>query len=328
MSMNKTCVLVLTGPTGSGKSACALDLARQLDGEIISADSMQVYRHMTVGTAKLAPEDQQGIPHFLIDYCDPDESFTLADFLQQARILISEIGERNHTPIICGGTGLYIKTLVDGIQLSESNLDPTLRQRWQDQIDQMGLDAAHEKMMALDPISASRIHPGDRKRIVRFFELYEQTGLTRTQLDEASRKGDKDWDFCCVALYPDRTWLYQQINRRTAELFRQGLLEETSFLIEKYPGIQNSQAFQAIGYKEIIPLLDGEISEEEALERLSQSTRRYAKRQLSLIRSRQDFHLITDLDPKERVTHILEYWNQYCNSRDEKIRFCRHLYEN
>ena len=309
-SQDQGAVLVLGGPTASVKSSLAVELARKLGGEIISADSMQIYRGLDIGTAKIRPEEMQGIPHYLLNIREAGENYSVSDFSRDALQKIAEIFRRGHQPIICGGTGLYLKSLVDGIQYFGEGGQNERREKIRAKIREHGLHEAHRQLAHLDPLAAERISPQDEKRICRFFEVYEECGLTQTEVYRKSREAGPVYRYRCYALMPEREKLYQRINERCASMFDEGLEEEIKALI-KDPEKLESQAFQAIGYKEILPWMRGEMSREEAIETLSRQTRRYAKRQYSLFRSRPDFIPINESDPNLALIEILEDFKAY-----------------
>lgn len=309
-SQDQGAVLVLGGPTASGKSSLAVELARKLGGEIISADSMQIYRGLDIGTAKIRPEEMQGIPHYLLNIREAGENYSVSDFSRDALQKIAEIFRRGHQPIICGGTGLYLKSLVDGIQYFGEGGQNERREKIRAKIREHGLHEAHRRLAHLDPLAAERISPQDEKRICRFFEVYEECGLTQTEVYRKSREAGPVYRYRCYALMPEREKLYQRINERCASMFDEGLEEEIKALM-KDPEKLESQAFQAIGYKEILPWMRGEMSREEAIETLSRQTRRYAKRQYSLFRSRPDFIPINESDPNLALIEILEDFKAY-----------------
>lgn len=309
-SQDQGAVLVLGGPTASGKSSLAVELARKLGGEIISADSMQIYRGLDIGTAKIRPEEMQGIPHYLLNIREAGENYSVSDFSRDALQKIAEIFRRGHQPIICGGTGLYLKSLVDGIQYFGEGGQNERREKIKAKIREHGLHEAHRQLAHLDPLAAERISPQDEKRICRFFEVYEECGLTQTEVYRKSREAGPVYRYRCYALMPEREKLYQRINERCASMFDEGLEEEIKALIKDSEKLE-SQAFQAIGYKEILPWMRGEMSREEAIETLSRQTRRYAKRQYSLFRSRPDFIPINESDPNLALIEILEDFKAY-----------------
>lgn len=304
--LRNTPVLVLTGPTASGKSGLAIRLAKVLNGEIISADSMQIYRGLDIGTAKLASTEQEGVVHHLYDICDPLDRYSVADFVQDSSQLICEIVDRGRQPIVCGGTGQFVSALVDGLQFINEDFDPALRRRLTRHIVHWGTGLAHERLSSLDPAAGLRIEKTDLKRIVRFFEVFCKTGLTSTEVYRFSHEKGPDFPFVNYVLWPDRQLLYTRIEQRVEEMFQQGIIEELIQVLARYPEFPRSQAFQAIAYKEIYAYLQGEESREEAMANLAQASRRYAKRQLTYFRQREDFLKITDADPEVAYLRILQ----------------------
>ena len=277
--MEKIPVYAVVGPTASGKSAYAIRLAKELDGEVISGDSMQIYRGMDVGTAKASAEEQQGIPHHLLDVAEITEGFSAGRFMELAAEKIAEIHSRGKTPIICGGTGLYIELLLTGKQLSENTADEKLREELLAFAEEKGNEALHTRLAEIDPASAEAIHPNNVKRVVRALEIAMTSGVTKSRADELSREGENPFDPTVIRLtYADRAKLYEKINLRVRRMFEAGLEEEVRTLCEKSLR-ETPTASQAIGYKEFYPYFDGEISIEQVEEDICRNTRRYAKRQ-------------------------------------------------
>lgn len=277
--MEKIPVYAVVGPTASGKSAYAIRLAKELDGEVISGDSMQIYRGMDVGTAKASAEEQQGIPHHLLDVAEITEGFSAGRFMELAAEKIAEIHSRGKTPIICGGTGLYIELLLTGKQLSENTADEKLREELLQFANEHGNEALHTRLLELDPKSAENIHPNNVKRVVRALEIALTTGSTKSEADEKSKEGENPYAPTIIRLtYGDRAKLYEKINLRVRRMFEMGLEEEVRALCEK--GLRETPtASQAIGYKEFYPYFDGEIPLAQVEEDICRNTRRYAKRQ-------------------------------------------------
>lgn len=277
--MEKIPVYAVVGPTASGKSAYAIRLAKELDGEVISGDSMQIYRGMDVGTAKASAEEQQGIPHHLLDVAEITEGFSAGRFMELAAEKIAEIHSRGKTPIICGGTGLYIELLLTGKQLSENTADEKLREELLQFANEHGNEALHTRLLELDPKSAEAIHPNNVKRVVRALEIALTTGSTKSEADEKSKEGENPYAPTIIRLtYGDRAKLYEKINLRVRRMFEMGLEEEVRALCEK--GLRETPtASQAIGYKEFYPYFDGEIPLAQVEEDICRNTRRYAKRQ-------------------------------------------------
>lgn len=277
--MEKIPVYAVVGPTASGKSAYAIRLAKELDGEVISGDSMQIYRGMDIGTAKASAAEQQGVPHHLLDVAEITEGFSAGRFMELAKEKIAEIHGRGKTPIICGGTGLYIELLLTGKQLSENTADEKLREELLQFANEQGNEALHARLAELDPKSAENIHPNNVKRVVRALEIALTTGNTKSEADEKSREGENPYAPTIIRLtYGDREELYKKIDLRVRRMFEEGLENEVRTLWEK--GLRETPtASQAIGYKEFYPYFDGEISLEQVEEDICRNTRRYAKRQ-------------------------------------------------
>lgn len=276
---DKIKLLAVVGPTASGKTSLAVELAKVLDGEVVSCDSMQIYRGMTIATAAPTEEEQQGIPHHLVGIIEPTESFSVAEYVTRAKAVIADIAARGKTPILCGGTGLYYTSLTDGIEFSDTAEVPGLREQLQERIDREGGEALLAELAQFDPRTALRLAPADHKRIIRAIEVYRATGVTMSQHIAQSRSRPSDYDTAAVGLfYRDRQRLYDRIDRRVDIMLENGLLEETRrFFASDSAGT----AVQAIGYKELRPYIDGLCSLEEATENLKRATCRYAKRQIS-----------------------------------------------
>lgn len=269
--------LVVLGPTAAGKSAFAIGLAQKLNGEIISADSMQVYRGMDIGTAKLSEKERQGIAHHLIDVRNPDEEWTVADFVGEATRISGDLASRGKTPVIVGGTGLYLWALLKGYSFPISPADKELRAK----LDAESLPTLYAQLSTIDALSAQKIHPNDKKRIVRALEVFELTGKRMSELQEPRRS--VAGSFRLVGLNPAREELYARIEQRVDDMIKKGLVEEVKGLLEKgYSRGLNSM--QALGYKETIEYLDGRWTKEKMLEELKKRTRNFAKRQMTWFR--------------------------------------------
>ena len=275
-------LLAIVGSTASGKSALAVELANALDGEIVSCDSMQVYRRMNIGTAKPTAAEMAQIPHHLIDVAEPDTPFSCAEYVTLAAKAVDEITARGKLPILCGGTGLYLDSLLRGSGFEETETDPALRQSLFDYAAEHGNHALHERLAAVDPESAAAIHENNVKRVVRALEIFESTGITKTEFDRRSRMVESPYDATVIGLrYADRDLLYSRIDRRVDEMLANGLLNETKALLAEGVFERNTTAAQAIGYKELLGHLRGEQSLTDATEELKRATRRYAKRQIT-----------------------------------------------
>jgi len=280
-------VVVVTGPTASGKTAAAVSVCLRLGGEVVSADSMQVYRGMDIGTAKPTNEERKGIPHHLIDVVDPVLPFSVADYVALARPALRAILSRGATPVVCGGTGQYISALVDGLEFHSAPPDLAVRARLLEAVEHLGNPAMLERLAAVDPEAAARLHPNDRKRILRALEVFETSGETLTEMNRRSRSLPKQFDFRTFVLDPDRETLYRRCDARVDRMVDQGLLDEVRRLEGR--GVPRSAiAMQAIGYKEMAAHLDGECTLAEAVASVKQATRNYAKRQFTWFRAMKD----------------------------------------
>lgn len=274
-------ILAVVGPTASGKTAVAVELARRLGGEVVSCDSMQVYRRMNIGTAKPTEEEKCDIAHHLIDAVEPDAPFSCAEYVTLATQAVKDILARGKLPILCGGTGLYLDRFLCG-EMEETHADESLRASLFVFADQQGAEALHARLRSVDPESADAIHPNNVKRVVRALEIYEQTGIPKSEFDRRSQVTESPYDALVVGLhYPRREVLYERINRRVDVMLADGLLEETKQLKAEGVFEVNLTAAQAIGYKELLGYLDGRETLWEATENLKTATRRYAKRQLT-----------------------------------------------
>ncbi len=280
--MQKPSLLVIVGPTASGKTALAVECAKKFGGEIISADSMQIYKGMSIATAKPTEEEMQGIPHHLIDFVDVTSQYSVAQFVADAEKCCRDILSRGKLPVLAGGTGLYVDSFVNNISFSEADGDEALRKKLSDELNSVGAEKMLEKLSQFDPEYAAKLHPNNKKRIIRAFEIYTLTGKTPTETAALSRKEPSRYNCCFVGInYKSREILYDRINRRVDLMMANGLLEEAKIY---YDLPKKSTASQAIGYKELKPYFDGEISLEQAVENLKIGTRHYAKRQLTWFR--------------------------------------------
>ncbi len=275
-------VLAVVGATASGKTSLSIALAKELGGEIISCDSMQIYRGMDIGTAKPTVEEREGIPHHLMDIVEPSESFSVADYAPLAAKAIEEISARGKLPIFCGGTGLYLDAVLTANEYSEAGSDPSLREELTREAQEKGALALWERLKQEDAESAEAIHPNNIKRVIRALEIKLLTGIPKSEWDRRSRLLPSPYYSLVLGLsYPDRSVLYDRIDRRVDMMMEQGLVREVEGLVSSGRLPRTSTAAQAIGYKEILAYLDGEISPESAVETLKTATRRYAKRQIT-----------------------------------------------
>lgn len=282
---DKPRLLLLGGPTATGKTALSVALAQRLGGEIISADSMQVYQGLSIGTAKATPEEMQGIPHHLVDCLPPTEPYNVADFVQRADGLIREITARGRLPILVGGTGLYLSSLMDGLRFAEQKPSEELRQRLRRQAEEEGATAMHRRLAALDPEAARAIHPNNLVRVLRALEACELAGIPFSRQQAEARPPEPLYDPLLLCLtFADRQRLYARINARVDRMLEAGLLDEARAVYEhreSYP-----TAVQAIGYKEFFPYFEGQDTLLECTNKLKQASRNYAKRQLTWFRHR------------------------------------------
>ena len=276
--MNK--VIVIAGPTATGKTALSVRLAKELSGEIISADSIQIYKKIDIGSAKPSEEEKCGIPHYLMDFVEADGAYSVADYVCDAKERIDDILSRGKVPIIVGGTGLYISSLVDNVEFSDSDIDMSVRCRLQEELEKTSPGAMHKRLAVVDPESAKAIHPNNTKRVIRALEIYETTGKTRTAYEAESKLNPSPYDFCLIALNCERELLYERINKRVDIMKEQGLFSEVKGLLSD--GIPaDCQSMQGIGYKEAVMAVTGEITEDESIELIKKNSRNYAKRQLT-----------------------------------------------
>lgn len=276
-------LICIAGPTASGKTALSIALAKQLDTEIISSDSMQLYRGMDIGTAKPDMTERDGVVHHMFDVAEPTERFSVARYQQMADACAQDILARGRTPIVCGGTGLYLDALIEGSTFSGDETDLAAREKYRAIAEREGAHALHEMLRAVDPESAGRIHENNVKRVIRALEVYEQTGMTIGALNAQNKRRQPKYDAILLALCPeDRQVLYDRIDRRVDQMIEQGLVEETRRLLGD--GQLVGTAAQAIGYKELVPYLRGEAELSTCVETLKRASRNYAKRQLTWLR--------------------------------------------
>ena len=277
-------LLVVTGPTATGKTALGAALARLLDGEVVGADSMQIYRGMDIGTAKPTAAEMGGVPHHMIDVADPSESFSAARWAAMASACVDDILARGRVPVVVGGTGLYIDALLRRADFAAAPGDSGLREQLEAEYDALGGEAFRRRLAEVDPARAEKLAPGDKKRLVRALEVFRLTGETITAHDERSRREPPRYTSMKVALdFTERERLYERIDRRAAQMFADGLADEVRGLLAA--GLsERCTAMQAIGYKETAAYLRGETSLDEAIERVQRESRRYAKRQLTWLR--------------------------------------------
>lgn len=279
--MNK--VVVIVGPTASGKTGIGIELAKRMDGEIVSADSMQVYKKMNIGTAKPDREEKQGIVHHLMDVIEPDQEFNVVRFKEMAEECIKDIIKRGKMPIVVGGTGLYINSLVDNIEFAQTTSNDQYRRAMEKIALKEGSEVLHDKLKIIDEEAAKKIHPNDMKRIIRALEVFKSTGKTISQHQNESRSNPPVYNFIMLGLNMDREKLYERINLRVELMFEKGLIREVRQLIDD--GIKHEMtAMQGLGYKEVAWYLEGKVTETEMIDIIKRESRRYAKRQLTWFR--------------------------------------------
>ena len=322
-------VIVIVGPTASGKTALSIELAKKIDGEIVSCDSMQIYKYMNIGSAKPTVQEMQGIKHYMLDFLEPNERFSVADYKRNAEKSIDEILNKGKIPIVVGGTGLYADSLIYNIEYNEIEYDEEFRKE-QEKIamTETGLKMLYEKAMKIDKEACEKISPNDKKRIIRILEIYNSTGKTKTEQEAESRKNEPKYDYKVFAIDIKREILYDRINRRVDIMLEQGLIEEVESILKKCDKFPT--AMQAIGYKEVVEYLrkievyrqneenraDSYIKENEKIcykemkEKIKQETRRYAKRQLTWFRKNKEIIWIDGLaDMQNNINIILEEIN-------------------
>ena len=277
----KPIVVVIVGPTASGKTSASIELAKKMNGEIISADSMQIYQEMNIGTAKPSKEEMNGVKHYLLDFLSPEENFNVTLYKEKAEEAIEEILKKGKTPIIVGGTGLYVSTLIHGIEFSEVPEDLKFRDEMGKMAEVKGKEYLHQELMKVDPVSAQNIDQNNVRRVIRALEIYHVTGKTKTELDAMSQK-EVPYDYLVYGIETPREKLYERINLRVDKMLEAGLVEEVSYLVTHYQ--VSKTAMQGLGYKEVVEYLNHKLTYEEMVEKIKQESRRYAKRQLTWFR--------------------------------------------
>lgn len=280
-------VVVIVGPTASGKTAISIELAKKINGEIISSDSMQIYKDMDIGTAKVTKEEMQGIKHYLVDCVLPNQRYTVSDFKKAAEEAIEEILSKGKVPIVVGGTGLYVNSLIYGIEYQDMKFDEEYRNNLMKKAENPdGLEQLWNEANLIDPEAMKIISKNDKKRIIRVLEIYKATGKTKTEQEILSRSKEIKYDYKVFGITMDREKLYERINKRVDIMINQGLEQEVRNLLNKYSNFPT--AMQGLGYKEVKEYFDGKLSYEEMIEKIKQESRRYAKRQLTWFRANKD----------------------------------------
>ena len=298
-------VVVIVGPTASGKTALSIELAKRINGEIISSDSMQIYKDMDIGTAKVTKEEAEGIKHYLVDCVSPDERYTVSDFKKDAENAIEEILAKGKTPIVVGGTGLYVNSLIYGIEYQDMKFDEKYREELMSKAEsESGLKEIWEEANRIDPEAMKKISPNDKKRIVRVLEIFKATGKTKTEQEILSRQNGVKYDYKVFGITMERGKLYSRINLRVDLMIKNGLEEEVRNLVNKYTKFPT--AMQGLGYKEVVEYFDGILTYEEMIDKIKQESRRYAKRQLTWFRkNKETIWLDSENDVKDNINVIL-----------------------
>ena len=299
-------LIILTGPTAVGKTRLSVELARRIGGEIISAESMQVYRGMDIGSAKVMPHEMQGIPHHLIDEFDPEEEFHVVKFQEYAKKYIHEICERGNIPILVGGTGFYIQAVLNDIDFTDNGSDTSYREMLQEKADKEGAEVLHAMLREVDPVSADTIHANNVKRVIRALEFYHETGLKISEHNEAERKRQSPYNFAYFVLNDLRENVYSNIEMRVDQMLEQGLVQEVKSLQER-GCTRDMVSMQGLGYKEILDYLSGVLTLDEAVYILKRDTRHFAKRQLTWFRREKDVIWVNKNELEYKDERILTY---------------------
>ena len=301
--MSKQKVMVICGPTASGKTKLGIEVANRINGEIISCDSMQIYKDMNIGTAKPTKIEMSQAKHYLVDFVSPTERYSVAEYKKDAEKVIEKILSEGKTPIIVGGTGLYLNSLIYGIDYPNIETDLKYREELENKVNEEGLENLYNEAKKIDPEAIEEISPNDKKRILRILEIYHQTGKNKTEIEAESRKNGVKYDYRIFVLNMDREKLYERINKRVDIMIEQGLIEEVKSLVKKYTEFPT--AMQGLGYKEMVEYLDNKITKEEAIEKIKMESRRYAKRQITWFKSYENA-IWLNAENKNNVDIILE----------------------
>lgn len=310
-------VIVIGGPTASGKTGLSIELAKRINGEIVSCDSMQIYKDMTIGTAKPTIEEMEGIPHYMIDCVSPETRYSVADYKKDATRAIKEIISKGKVPIVVGGTGLYVEALIYGIEYNEIEEDLEYRKQLEKIEEKEGLEPLYEMAKKIDEKAMEKISKNDKKRICRVLEIYHSTGKTKTELEVESRKNGPEFDYLLFGITMDREKLYERINKRVDIMIENGLIEEVKNLIQKYKNFPT--AMQGLGYKEVVQYLNGNLNRDEMIQKIKMETRRYAKRQLTWFRKYPNIIWLDGLEnTQNNIEIILEEYGGENNERKER----------
>ena len=306
--MDKPKVIVICGPTASGKTSLSISLAKKINGEIVSCDSMQIYKEMDIGSAKPTVEEMQEIKHYLVDFVSPEKRYSVSEYKEDASKAIEEIINKGKTPIIVGGTGLYLNSLIYNIQYNEMEVDLNYRRELEKEAEEYGLEVLYNRAKEIDPEAMEKVSANDKKRITRVLEIYNATGRNKTELEKKSRK-EVPYNYLNFGINMERSILYDRINKRVDIMLEQGLIEEVKNLINKYSNMPT--AMQGLGYKEVKEFLDGNISKEEMIEKIKMETRRYAKRQITWFKRIENIIWLDGLNKtEENVNSIIEVYGE------------------
>ncbi len=306
--MDKPKVIVICGPTASGKTSLSISLAKKINGEIVSCDSMQIYKEMDIGSAKPTVEEMQEIKHYLVDFVSPEKRYSVSEYKEDASKAIEEIINKGKTPIIVGGTGLYLNSLIYNIQYNEMEVDLNYRRELEKEAEEYGLEVLYNRAKEIDPEAMEKVSANDKKRITRVLEIYNATGRNKTELEKKSRK-EVPYNYLIFGINMERSILYDRINKRVDIMLEQGLIEEVKNLINKYSNMHT--AMQGLGYKEVKEFLDGNISKEEMIEKIKMETRRYAKRQITWFKRIENIIWLDGLNKtEENVNSIMEVYGE------------------
>ena len=302
--MDKPKVIVICGPTASGKTSLSISLAKKINGEIVSCDSMQIYKEMDIGSAKPTVEEMQEIKHYLVDFVSPEKRYSVSEYKEDASKAIEEIINKGKTPIIVGGTGLYLNSLIYNIQYNEMEVDLNYRRELEKEAEEYGLEVLYNRAKEIDPEAMEKVSANDKKRITRVLEIYNATGRNKTELEKKSRK-EVPYNYLIFGINMERSILYDRINKRVDIMLEQGLIEEVKNLINM------PTAMQGLGYKEVKEFLDGNISKEEMIEKIKMETRRYAKRQITWFKRIKNIIWLDGLNKtEENVNSIMEVYGE------------------
>ena len=310
----KQLLIVLTGPTAVGKTSLSISLAKAVNGEIISADSMQVYKKMDIGSAKIRPEEMQGIPHYLVDVLEPEEEFHIVKFQQMAKKSMEDIYSRGKVPILVGGTGFYIQAVTKDIDFTEAQQENDYRKELEVLAEEKGGEHLHDMLRKVDPVSADAIHAHNVKRVIRALEFYHQNGSPISAHNEEQKQHESPYNLAYFVLNMPRELLYERIDLRVDQMMKEGLLEEVTRL--KNEGCHRGMvSMQGLGYKEILAFLDGEYPLEEAVRVLKRDTRHFAKRQLTWFRREQEVTWVNKDQFAYQEDKILDYMLEICRKK-------------